>query len=104
MDWGLRQSMHAYGANSPYEYLKTIENYKISDIADKVTQDILILQGKDDHFINWHLYSMEIPLFKNAKSIALRLVTELEQGLNHCQVGNTKLALKTIIKWLDSLS
>ncbi len=101
-DWGIRQGMHAYGAESPYGYLKKIEDFKITDVAEKVTQDILILQGNGDHFINWKLYKRELDLFENVRSLTFRLFTEREFACDHCQVGNTELALKTIVSWLES--
>ncbi len=91
VDWGVRQGMHAYGAASPYEYLKKITKYTITDTAE------------DDHFIQWDLYKKELDMLKNAKSITFRLFTEKEEASDHCQVGNTALALKTIIKWLETV-
>ncbi len=102
VDWGVNQGMHAYGADTPYDYLKKIEKFSINDTAYLITQDILILQGKKDHFINWKLYEKEILLLKSAKSITFRLFTDKEDASDHCQVGNPKLALDTILKWLES--
>lgn len=101
-DWGINQGMHAYGAKSPYDYLCKIAAFKMTDVAHLISQDVLILQGKDDHFINWALYKQEIDSLKNARSLTLRLFTDKEEASDHCQVGNTKLALDTILKWLES--
>ncbi len=104
VDWGIRHGMYAYDARTPYDYLKTLEQYNIIDVAHKLHQDILILHGKEDHFINWKLYKKEIDAFCNAKSITFRLFTDKESASDHCQCGNSKLALDTIVGWLRSIS
>lgn len=43
-------------------------------------------------------------VLKNAKSVAAREITEKEQGADHCSCGNQKLAMDTILLWLESLS
>ena len=42
-------------------------------------------------------------VLKNAKSVAAREITEKEQGTDHCSCGNQKLAMDTILLWLESL-
>jgi len=37
-----------------------------------------------------------------ARSVTARVFTEAEQASNHCQIGNTGLALKVILDWLDA--
>jgi hypothetical protein len=43
-------------------------------------------------------------VLKNAKSVAAREITEKEQGADHCSCDNQKLAMDTILLWLESLS
>ncbi len=101
MEWVFNHGMYAYDAKTPYDYLTKINDFQILNVADKIEQDILILHGKDDHFISWELYKKEIDSLANAKSITYRLFTEKEYASNHCQCGNTKLALDTTISWLN---
>lgn len=98
--WVFEHGMYAYGAKSPYDYINKLNDFQITNIADRIDQDILILHGMRDHFIDWHLYKDEIDNLVHAKSISLRLFTEKEEASDHCQCGNTKLALDTILKWL----
>lgn len=73
------------------------------DIATKITQDVLILHGKEDHFIHWRFHKKEVEALKNAKSLTLRFLTDTEQASDHCQCGNTQLALNTILNWLATV-
>ncbi len=103
MQWVFEHGMYAYDAKTPYDYLKKLNDFQILNIAEKITQDILILHGKKDHFIGWRLYEQEINSLTNAKSITFRLFTDKEHASNHCQCGNTRLVLDTVIKWLDTV-
>jgi len=103
IDWGLKHGMYAYEADSAYGYAKKLADYSLEPIADKVTQDILILGASRDHFIDYHMIGREIDMFTNVRSLTFRLFTEKEEAENHCNVGNGKLALDTICGWLESL-
>lgn len=103
VDWGLKHGCYAYEAEDAYGYAKKLKLYDIAPVADKVTQDVLILGANHDHFINYHLIGHEIDLFTNVKSLTFRLFTDKEGAQNHCNVGNGKLALDTIDNWLTGL-
>ncbi|MCD8014645.1 MAG: alpha/beta fold hydrolase [Lachnospiraceae bacterium] len=103
IDWGLKHGMYAYEADSAYGYAGKLADYSLEPIADKVTQDLLILGASGDHFIDYHMIGREIDMFTNVRSLTFRLFTEKEEAENHCNVGNGKLALDTICGWLESL-
>lgn len=104
LQWLFEHGMYAYDAPTPYDYLRKLNDFQILDVAGQITQDILILHGKQDHFISWKLYQEEVDALNRAKSVTLRLFTEEESASNHCQCGNTKLALDTILAWLGTVS
>ncbi|MBQ4465305.1 MAG: hypothetical protein II916_05015, partial [Oscillospiraceae bacterium] len=66
----------------------------------RLTQDVLILGASADQFIDYHKVSQEIDAMVNVRSLTFRLFTEQEAAANHCQVGNAKLALDTIMQWI----
>lgn len=101
IDWGLKHGMYAYEADSAYNYIKKLEKYDIKPIADKIAQDILILGANKDHFIDYGMIGKEINMLKNVRSLTFRLFTDKEQAQDHCNCGNTKLALDTICKWVQ---
>jgi len=68
--------------------------------SDMVKQDVLILTGRNDHFIPFRAHDMQIKALTNAKSVTGRVFTKEEQAHNHCQVGNTGLALDVMVKWI----
>lgn len=71
-----------------------------SQHPERVTQDVLILTGAEDHFIPLKLHYLQMEALVNASSITGRIFTRDEQAQNHCQVGNIGLALDTMLDWL----
>jgi hypothetical protein len=74
------------------------------DIGERITQDFLLLGSTKDHFIPRGFYKQVIDSLSNVKSLTFRLFTEKEEAENHCNAGNTKLALDTITEWIVNSS
>jgi alpha-beta hydrolase superfamily lysophospholipase len=100
INWGLKHGMYAYEANTPYEYLQKISKYKMAPVADKINQDVLIIGASRDHFVDYRKVGQEINILINVHSLTFRLMTEAEQASNHCNCGNCKLVMDTIVDWI----
>ncbi|BAK98689.1 hypothetical protein OBV_14910 [Oscillibacter valericigenes Sjm18-20] len=103
IDWAIRHGMYAYDTPDPFGYIRKLDDYKMTDIGPRLTQDVLILAASRDHFIPASLYKEEIDALPNVRSLTFRLMTEKEDGQGHCNVGNPKLVLDTVLLWLDGL-
>lgn len=104
LDWGVRHGMFAYDAPDPFGYVKKLDDYKMTDIGERITQDVLIIGAERDHFIPKALYAMELDALPNARSLTFRLMTAQEDAGAHCNVGNPKLVLDTVADWLIALN
>ena len=71
--------------------------------SDLVRQDVLVLTGREDHFIPFKMHDMQVKALTNAKSVFARVFTKEEQAQNHCQIGNIGLALDVILKWISDV-
>lgn len=69
--------------------------------SDKINQDVMVITGRDDHFIPFKLHVPLINALKNAKSVTDIVFTKKDHASNHCSIGNIKLSLDTMIEWLD---
>jgi len=98
--WNLMHGMYAYDASDPVDYIKKIRNFTLKGIGDKITQDMLIIGGKEDHMIMPHLIHEEIDLLPNVKSLAFQLYSNQDNAGSHCGIGNMKLILDTMISWI----
>ncbi len=101
IDWGIKHGCYAYEARDAYSYAKKLKLYDLEPIANRITQDVLILGANGDHFIDYRLIGKEINMLTNVKSLTFRLFTDKENAQNHCNVGNGKLALDTICGWIE---
>jgi pimeloyl-ACP methyl ester carboxylesterase len=99
--WGLHQGMHVTGTSTPVAYLRAIQRYTTADISTRVTQDVLLLAGSEDHYVPVDQFYRQIEALKNARSLTARLFTRAESAQNHCQVGNYGLAFRVMTAWLD---
>lgn len=104
INWGIKHGCYAYEADDAYSYAKKLKLYDLSDISDKITQDMLILGASGDHFIDYHLIGKEINMLKNVHSLTFRLFTDKEGAENHCNVGNGKIVIDEILGWITRIS
>jgi pimeloyl-ACP methyl ester carboxylesterase len=100
----INQWMYITGANTPAEWNEKLQNYSVSDIAERVTQDVLLMAGEKDQVIPIKEYYNNLNGLRNARSVNGRIFTAAEHAQNHCQVGNIKLALDVILDWVEDQS
>ncbi len=101
VNWGLNHGMHVFGVNSPFEFLEKARLFSTADISDKITCDVLLLAGTNDHFIPIEMFYKQIEALKNVKSLTCRMFIEKEHAANHCQIGNYKLVLDFMLNWME---
>lgn len=100
VDWAIRHGMYAYDAADPFGYIKKLDDFKMTDIGPRLTQDMLVLGASRDHFISKRLYQKELDALPNVRSLTYRLFTEKEDAGGHCNVGNPQLVLDTVMDWI----
>jgi alpha-beta hydrolase superfamily lysophospholipase len=101
-DWVFRQGERVMGADTPADVLKAWREYHTGDVSPLVTQDVLLMAGTTDLAIPFPMLGAQLLTLTAARSVTARVFTEAEQASNHCQIGNTGLALKVILDWLDA--
>ncbi|MBP3856841.1 MAG: alpha/beta fold hydrolase [Ruminiclostridium sp.] len=102
--WGLKHGCYAYEAKDAYDYARKLKLYDLEPVADKITQDMLIIGADRDHFIDYRLIGREINMLTNVKSLTFRLFTEKEEAQNHCNVGNGRIVLDAICDWISQIN
>jgi pimeloyl-ACP methyl ester carboxylesterase len=68
--------------------------------SELVEQDVLILTGREDHFIPFKMHDRQVRALTNARSVTARVFTREEHAQNHCQIGNIGLALRVMLEWI----
>ena len=103
VEWGLQEGMHVTGTDSAFGFLQAFRQFETADVSASIAQDVLLLAGSEDHYVPIEQWYAQTRMLTNARSITARLFTRGESAQNHCQVGNSGLALKTIVNWLDEM-
>ena len=100
--WAIHHGMQVSGAADPYEFMQWLRSMSTASFSDRVTQDVLLLAGTEDHIVPFHQLWRQARNLTHARSLTLRVFTRAEHAQNHCQVGNVGLALGVVRDWLDS--
>lgn len=103
LDWGVRQGMHVMGATTPYALLQMLHSYNTINISNRLTGDVLLLAGGEDHYVPLHQLYQQAEALTNVRSLTTRVFTRAEQAQNHVHVGHIGLSLRFIANWLDSM-
>jgi pimeloyl-ACP methyl ester carboxylesterase len=105
-NWGVVNLMYiTKNEDSIIEASKVLLEFNEENLkSERVKQDVLILTGKEDHFIPLKMHHMQVKALKNARSVTGRIFTREEEAQNHCQVGNIGLALKVMSEWIKKYS
>ena len=103
LDWMMQEGMHNTGLRTPYEMMKHYQKYETASISSRLTQDVLLMAGAEDHYIPVHQLPDQIATLTHVRSLTARLFTRAEQAQNHVQVGNMGLAFRVVIGWMESL-
>lgn len=99
--WFFDHLMHVTNKNVPIEAAAVLSEINEKNLhSELVTQDVLILTGKEDHLVPFKMHNMQVRALENATSVTPMVFTSDVQGQNHCQVGNLGLALETVVEWL----
>ncbi len=100
----ISQWMYITGASTPAEWNEKLQYYSVSDVAEQIRQDVLLLAGAEDQIIPLKEYHNNMNGLPNARSVTGRIFTADEHAQNHCQIGNIKLALDVILEWTEEKS
>jgi len=69
---------------------------------EKITQDVLVLSAKKDHFVPIKMHKILIKKLTNARSVTGLIYDKETNANNHCQIGNIPLVCKDTLDWLNS--
>ena len=99
--WTLGQLMYMTMQDDVLEAMKAAQWMSAQNLhSERVTQDVLILTGREDHFIPFKMHRMQVNALVNARTVTGRVFTREESAQNHCQIGNVGLALSVMTEWL----
>jgi len=103
--WIVGNLMYITRMKTPMDAFDVVADLNARNLhSERVTQDVLILTGKEDHFIPFKMHDMQVKALTNTASVTARVFTREEQAHNHCQIGNVGLALEEMAEWLERIN
>ncbi|MFH0777806.1 MAG: alpha/beta fold hydrolase [Candidatus Eisenbacteria bacterium] len=103
--WAIGNWMYIAKKETPMDVADIIFQLNARNLhSELLTQDVLILTGRNDHFIPFKMHCKQVKALVNARSVAARVFTREEQAQNHCQIGNMGLALDVMVRWIGEKS
>ena len=103
--WSVSNMMYIADKKTPVDAMDVVLQLNKRNLhSELVKQDVLILTGREDHFIPFKMHDMQVKALINARSVTGRVFTREEQAQNHCQIGNIGLALDVMVKWIEEKS
>ncbi len=100
LKWGLANMRWTMGDYQPSELYRHLGAYSLKETAGKITADILILAGDNDHFVPLKQVEDFQRSLVSAKSVTTRVYSEETGGDQHCQQGATMLWHEDMFEWL----
>ena len=88
------------GSKDIDDTLKACAAYTLAPIADRIRQDVLILEGTEDHFIPFHQTADFEKALVNARSVTTRIFNGPSGGAGHCQPGALTPYHAAVFDWL----
>lgn len=103
--WFFDHLMHITNKETPIEAADVLAEINEKNLhSELVTQDVLILTGRDDHLVPFKMHDMQVKALANAASVTPKIFTSDVRGQNHCQIGNFGLTLEVVLQWLEQPS
>ena len=100
-DWCVTQGMHITGTKTPFDFLIAIAQHSLDGILHHVKQEILLTEGEQDHLFHVEWLYRTMRELVCARSVTARIFTAREGGEQHCQVGNSAVARREIVRRLS---
>jgi len=98
--WAYHNALWTMGTTNPDETVEAFSHYTLAPVADRIRQDVLILAGKEDHFIPFHQVADFEKALVNARSVTTRIFDQASGGGEHCQTGAYSLVHAAVFDWL----
>jgi pimeloyl-ACP methyl ester carboxylesterase len=100
LKWALQNSRWVMGTGGLLETAEALRAYTLQNVAQRITGDVLILAGADDHFVPVEqVKQFEISL-SQARSVTSVVYDRESGGAEHCQLGAITLWHAAFFDWL----
>jgi len=100
VSWAYSNARWTMATKGVDDTLNACAAYTLAPVADRIRQDVLILEGTEDHFIPFHQTADLQKALVNARSVTTRTFDGPSGGAGHCQPGALTLYHAAVFDWL----
>jgi pimeloyl-ACP methyl ester carboxylesterase len=100
LKWAVQNSMWVMGSSDPIDTVKALSAYTLENVAQRITGDVLILAGREDHFVPAEQIKQFEASLTRARSVTTVVYDRETGGAEHCQLGASALWQATFFDWL----
>ena len=83
--------------------MKALDRYSLIGVAGRITADVLIMAGADDHFIPMAQAADFASVLKVSRSVCTIVCGRESGGAEHCQMGSQSLWHADLFDWIASI-
>jgi len=98
--WAYLNALWTMGTKDADETMAACAAYTLAPVAARIRQDVLILAGREDHFVPLHQTADFEQALVNARSVTTRIFDRASGGAGHCQGGALTLYHAAVFDWL----
>jgi alpha-beta hydrolase superfamily lysophospholipase len=100
--WSVQNGMWTLGVHDPFGVIDAFRAYTLAPVASRISADVLILAGADDHFVPGDQVDAFEKSLTHARSVTKVVYDRASGGSEHCQIGAPSLWRATLFDWLSS--
>jgi alpha-beta hydrolase superfamily lysophospholipase len=98
--WGLRNAKWTLGSTGVTGMLDAAKPYTLVGVAERISQDVLILAGTDDQFVPAYQVERYMRTLHSARSVTTKVYDRASGGHEHSQLGATTLWQADFFDWM----
>jgi alpha-beta hydrolase superfamily lysophospholipase len=100
--WAVQNGQWVFGVKGPFGVFDAFRDYRVGPVAERITQDVLLLAGADDHFVPITQLEPERRSLTHARSVSVVVFDRDSGGAEHCQIGAPSLWQAAFFDWLEA--
>jgi alpha-beta hydrolase superfamily lysophospholipase len=100
--WAVANGQWVFGVHGMFAVLDVFKAYRLAPVAARITQDVLLLAGTEDHFVPIEQLEMTRNALTAARSVTAVSFDRDSGGALHCQIGAPSLWQGALFDWMTA--
>ena len=98
--WAVENGQWVFGVHGMFAVLDAFKAYSLAPVAARISQDVLLLAGTEDHFVPIEQLEQTRRALTGARSVTAVSFDAASGGSLHCQMGAPSLWQGVLFDWM----